>query len=48
MLIVIWGQRYAVFLVEIQTQTKQKPTETKQIDFFIVPLWRKAVFVCTV
>ena len=47
-LIVIWVQRYAVFLIILQTETKQKPTETKQIHLFIVSLQHKTVFACTV
>ena len=32
MLVVIWAQRYDVFHVKLQTQTKQKPTDAKQLN----------------
>ena len=48
MLIVIWGQRYDVFFINLLTETKQKPTETKQTWIFVVYLQHKTVFACTV
>ena len=38
MLFVIWVQSYDVFSIELQAQTKQKPTKTKQIQFIFVSL----------
>ena len=38
MLFVIWVQSYDVFSIELQAQTKQKPTKTKQIQNLFVSL----------
>ena len=38
MLFVIWVQSYDVFSIELQAQTKQKPTKTKQIQKLFVSL----------
>ena len=43
MLFVIWMQSYDVFSIELQAQTKQKPTKTEQIQFFIVSLQRVSI-----
>ncbi len=41
MLFVIWVQRYDIFFILLQAETKQKPTETNQIQKLFVPLQRK-------
>ena len=38
MLFVIWMQSYDVFSIELQAQTKQKPTKTEQIQKLFVSL----------
>ena len=42
MLFVIWVQSYDIFFIRLQAQTKQKPTKTKQIHFFVVSLQRNS------
>lgn len=40
---IITLQRYDVFPIELQAQTKQKPTKTKQIQKLFVFLQRKSI-----